>query len=422
MKPFRLFASCLPGLEPLLDRELDELGIGARKIVPGGVEFLGHASAVMRVCLGSGIATRVLLRFERFRATRFETLRRRTSEIEWEQFLRDDEEFDVRADVSHCRLWHAGGVEERIAHGILDRLGLSVSDLRRARSVREDRDAEDVGAPSQADADSHADAASESDATLPVVRVRAQGDRFGLALDLSGAPLWRRGYRLETAKAPLREDLAHALVRVALEGCSESAESHHFGDPFCGSGTIGIEAAGLLHGMLPGRSRRFAIERTRLAVHANASDIARQLRANRTVRARVPSIVLSDRDAGAIEAARHNATRAGVASKLVIEHHALSDAPIFAVHEPAMIVTNPPYGNRVGSGDLRALYQRFGALVRRMKEPVTVALVTADARLARSTAIQLESILSTEHGGQRVRFLRTTHNHAATVTPHATRA
>lgn len=422
LKPFPLFASCLPGLEGLLDQELEELGVGAREVLPGGVEFRGHARAALRVAVGSGIATRVLLRFERFRATRFETLRRRTSEIEWEHFLRDDEVFDVRADVAHCRLWHKGAVEERIALGILDRLGLDRLAIAAKLSER-NRDDEGAGGNEQSDED--------DEETLPVVRVRASGDRFGLALDLSGAPLWRRGYRQETAKAPLREDLAHALVRVALAGgpqtqgtlqgamqatvqataqatvqapAQATAQAIVIGDPFCGSGTIGIEAASIAAALPPGRARRFALERTVLDAHCDIARAIDEIAARRQpFEAR---ILMSDRDAGAIEATRHNAARAGVLDRIEVACCAVSDAPLFATEATTVIATNPPYGDRVGGEDLRALYQRFGSLVRGRTAPTSVTLVTADARLARTMGLALESVVATEHGGKRVRFLR----------------
>lgn len=376
MKPYKLFASCLSGLEPLLDAELAALGIGVRNIVTGGVEFRGHASAVARVCLGSGIATRVLLRFDRFRATSFDTLRRRTAEIAWEDFLHDSEVFDVRADMEHCRLWHSNAVEERIALGILDRLGNAASMAERAS---EESDVED-------------------EAHL-VLRVRGSGDRFGIAIDLSGAPLWRRGWRLESGKAPLREDLAHALV--ALSGYDGSCV---FADPFCGSGTLGIEAACRRRGLAPGRLRRFAFERTKLAGFAKKAEILAAWNTDATAPAH--RILLSDRDAGAIEAARNNARRAGVEDDLTTAVCAVSEAEVFGLDERVALVTNPPYGHRIGGTDLRALYQRFGTLVRGLQAGSSLSLVTAEPRLARAIGLELESLLSTEHGGTRVRFLR----------------
>lgn len=378
MKPFPLFASCLPGLEALLDRELAELGIGVRKIVRGGVEFSGHASIVARVCHGSGIATRVLLRFERFRATKFETLRRRTSEIAWEEYLRDDRSFDVRADLAHCRLWHGAAVEERVALGILDRLG-------NAKSLQDEAE----------DADPDADDAL-------VIRVRGSGDRFGLAIDLSGAPLWRRSWRLEGAKAPLREDVAHALVRAS----GWDAKSQAFVDPFCGSGTLGIEAACLALGLAPGRLRRFAFERSKLVEHSKIEAL-RETAAAAPLPAESLRVSLSDRDAGATEIASRNAERAGVAAHLRITCCAVSDAEAFQGEaSPSTIVTNPPFGARIQGGDLRALHQRLGTLVRKLPAPSGLTLLTADPRVARSTGLALEKLFGTEHGGMRVQALR----------------
>lgn len=380
MKPFKLFASCLPGLEPLLDDELARLGIGVRARAQGGVEFSGHASSVARVCHGSGLATRVLLRFDRFRATKFETLRRRIAEIPWEDYLRADEVFDVRADLAHCRLWHGGAVEERVALGVLDRL--------QNRELLESR------------AEAPDDARTEDAEDAVVLRVRGSGDRFGVSIDLGGAPLWRRGWRHEGAKAPLREDLAHALVLLS----DWKPGAQRFVDPFCGSGTIAIEAACRARGLAPGRLRRFAFEKTALAPHARIEELRAQVAGPA---AEQVEIYASDRDAAAIEAATRNAARAGVPEDIRFACCAFSDAEAFGTSaRAAAVVTNPPFGARVAGGDLRSLHQRLGKLVAALPDATSLTLLTSDARVARTTGLALESALSTEHGGMRVQALR----------------
>jgi putative N6-adenine-specific DNA methylase len=239
-------------------------------------------------------------------------------------------------------------------------------------------------------ADRNADEESASDAQLFIVRL--VNDVCTLSVDSSGELLHRRGYRLAVAKAPLRETLAAAM----LIG-SEWDRHSPLVDPMCGSGTIAIEGAMMARNTAPGARRSFAFQKwadydaaawTRLVEEAAAA--ATEMTG--------AMIIASDRDAGAVEATKANAERAGVASDINVEQRALS-----AVEFPVMkgwIVTNPPYGLRVGeSAPLRDLYATLGKILRREAGRYVLALLSADKKLEEQLKLDLREVFRTSNGG-----------------------
>ena len=385
MKPLPLLATCLPGLEEHLAHEMRAIELSGIEVVPGGVRFMGHANAIARANLELGTATRVLVELGFAEARHFKELAERAADFAWERVLAPGQAFDVRAQLRKCKLMHSSGVEERVALGVLDRLG---------------------GAePPEVD----------DDAELPTIRVRGENDRFHMSLDTSGAPLHRRGWRLATAKAPLREDLACALI-LASGWDLESP----LVDPLCGSGTLVIEAARLLTGQAAGIQRSFAFELCPPLAQASRIDELRDAaKAREEPR---PGLVFgSDRDAGAIEAAIGNAERAGLAESVCLERRAISNARFIALPseldegedgppadeplpERVFVVCNPPFGPRL-TGDLRPLYQRLGALLRE-RPGWSLTMITGDERLARRSGLELERLWSTRHGGHELQAFR----------------
>jgi putative N6-adenine-specific DNA methylase len=356
------FAACLPGLEPLLAAELTELGLEPN-VVAGGVEFAADVPALQRCGLWLGTASHVVVRLAQFRCRALGELERKAAMLPWTAWLRDDVALDVRATARKSRLFHTGAIEERIARAARDAVG----DL--------------------------PELAANSDAPAAKVAVRMFGDVCTVSLDIADTPLHRRGYRLEVAKAPLREDLAHALA-LAVRPTSADAIL----DPFCGSGTVAIEAAALQAGLPPGRLRRPPLE------HLAAFDRNAWRKLLASVEASAPSapIVAGDRDAGAIEAAKANAARAGVADAIQFGVAALRSQTWFAGDAPARgcLLTNPPFGVRVGKGpNLQPLYQSLGACAKRLGAGWRVGILAHDPRLARKTALPLRAAFTTKHGG-----------------------
>jgi putative N6-adenine-specific DNA methylase len=176
-------------------------------------------------------------------------------------------------------------------------------------------------------------------------------------------------------------------------------------DPFCGSGTIAIEAAGLARGLAPGRLRSPALE------HLACFDAEAWRAASAQTRAPHPAAIsASDRDAGAIAAARANAQRAGVADAIAFVHAAVTKSPWLADPQSApprgALVTNPPFGRRISEAKkLETLYHALGQRAARLGSGWRIALLAHDARLARRTGLALEVAFATKHGGLQVRAL-----------------
>jgi len=237
----------------------------------------------------------------------------------------------------------------------------------------------------------------EAAAPLPqLVTVRLVRDHCTISIDTSGSLLHRRGYRLETAKAPLRETLAAGLLLAS--GWDPACPLL---DPFCGSGTIPIEAALLARRIAPGKMRRFAFmdwpnyEATRWHDHL-ARATALELPGSGMIQA-------SDRDAGAVRIAQANAERAGVSGDIQFDCHAVS--AVQPPPGPGWVVTNPPYGLRVQGGrDLRDLYAQFGNVLRMQCPGWTVGMLCSTDFLAGHARIRFERSLPLLNGGVAVKF------------------
>jgi putative N6-adenine-specific DNA methylase len=370
---FDLFAIAAPGLEPLVERELRALGIEGIHGAAGGVSFSGGREAIYRANLHLRTATRVIARVAEFGTRGFPELVRHAKRQPWERYLVADRPIHLRVTCKKSRLYHSGAVAERVADAIAQRLGVDGLDV--IKGVEDD------------------------DATGQLVIVRVAHDQCLLSVDTSGELLHRRGYREATAKAPIRETLAAALLLAA-----EWRGDAPLLDPFCGSGTVAIEGAWLARQIAPGLNRRFAFmewpdfdSALWHRVHDEAA---------RAVLPRAPSpIQASDRDAGAVAAARANATRAGVADDIAFENRALS--AIQPPAEPGWVCTNPPYGVRVSErAELRNLYAQFGKVMHARCSGWTVAMYSADGRLERATRLPLRPVLRTVNGGIPVRVVR----------------
>ncbi len=373
-RPFACFAIAAPGLDPLVAAELAALGESPR-IEDGGVSWEGDETSLCRANLWLRTASRVVVRLAQFRARAFYELERHARRIPWEQFVRPGEGVRFRVTCRKSRLYHSDAVAERIAAAIEHRLGAAS-----AFSARENAGDDEGPEP----------------AREQLFIVRIAHDQCTVSADSSGALLHLRGYRQAVAKAPLRETLAAALLLAAdWHGDSPIV------DPFCGSGTIPIEAAMIARHMAPGLRRRFAC----VSWPGFPNDVFARLVAeaeSRLVERSPVAIHGSDRDAGAIEAARSNAERAGVADDLTLAVGAVSavDAPA----GPGLMATNPPYGVRVSERhEIRNLYAQLGHVLRRRFGGWRLVLFSPDARLTAQLGFPVAPVLATTNGGIPVR-------------------
>jgi putative N6-adenine-specific DNA methylase len=381
------FVVTAPGLENITSQEMRSIGLLPKQAKQrreewkitgeegGGVVFEGSFDHLYRANLRLRTASRVLVRLGEFHAVAFPELVIKAAGLAWERYLTPGQPVTLHVTCHKSRLYHSDAVAERVLAAIRERLGKS-SRIQKSRPN---------GAPSPAQR----------------IVVRFVNDQCTISVDSSGELLHRRGYRLETAKAPLRETLAAAVLLAS--GWEPSAPLL---DPFCGSGTIAIEAALIALGRPPGADRRFAFmdwpgyDPTRWeATQSAAAQLKRQVEGGS------PLIFASDRDAGAVRISQANAERAGVEGLIRFTQHAVS--AIEPPATPGWVVTNPPYGLRISaSKDVRNLYAQFGNVLRDRCPGWQVTVLSNDLHLLGQLGFPLDTALSTLNGGVGVRIAR----------------
>lgn len=371
--PLALRAVCTPGLERVLAAELHTLNITPRDAEPGSLSWPGTAEQMQRTNLWLRTASRITVQLGSFHARAFGELERRARELPWERFVARGQALRFRVTCRKSRLYHTAGVAERVGAAVAAHVGDEPPAVPEAQG-------EDDG----------------DDAQLIIVRLLH--DRCTVSVDSSGALLHRRGYRLATAKAPMRETLAAAMLLAS--GWDAQAPLL---DPFCGAGTIPIEGALLARRIAPGARRTFAFQRWPAFDASDWQRLVHDAREGERLVAPCP-ILGSDRDAGAVRAAAANAERAGVAADVAFSRLALS--AISPPPGPGWLVTNPPYGVRVGDRRaLRDLYAQLGNVWRARCPGWKLVLLSADPRLAAALGAPLETIAETRNGGIDVRIV-----------------
>lgn len=378
--PHRWLATTTPGLEPLLLAELGGLGISGSS-VDGGVEFTAAANEAAGALVQLRTAHRITLRLAEFGAKSFAELERHAGKVDWPRVVAGGAAVHFRVSSRKSRLYHQDAIAERLERAVTGAVA-SVNPVRSAEAAAE----------------------LESDVTRPpelqrfVVRVHR--DKFTISADASGALLHRRGWRQDVAKAPLRETLAAAVLLGAKWHGSVALH-----DPFCGSGTIVIEAAQQARRMAPGRSRRFAMENWPMT-GATLLDAARARARDAELPATGIAITGSDRDAGAVRAAMANAERAEVAADVSFMRATVSE--LGADDGLGMMITNPPYGVRVGERNaLRDLYATLGRILEERRPRWGLALLSASPMLDAQLGMSLAEVWRTTNGGIPVRLMAT---------------
>jgi putative N6-adenine-specific DNA methylase len=374
--PVAAFVVCAPGLAPLVADELRALGIADTDADEAGVHFSATLDQLVRCNVWLRCASRIVVRLGASTTRHFGELEALAASLPWGAVLGRDRAVLIRVTARKSRLYHTGAIAERVGQAL----------LRAVPGVY-------PAVPAEAEED--------DDVAAQLVLVRLDRDRCTISVDTSGALLHRRGWRQATAKAPLRETLAAALL--ASSGWTPSAG---LWDPCCGSGTIAIEAALRIGRQAPGAHRGFALTEWPVWAAEARALVAREQQAARDGVQPIPDgvVIASDQDAGAIAAARANAARAGVEAAITFRQVALADAP--SVDAGTWIVSNPPYGKRVHAGGsappraataLLGLYRQFAERARR--DRCGLALLTDDRALARAAGLEDSPVLHTSNGG-----------------------
>ena len=362
------FVATAPGFEGLCYRELSDLGLSIENasIVEGGVEFKGQLQDCWQANLHLRTASRILMRIEKFKATSFRQLENKVAGTPWELYLPPAVLPDIHVTTRHCRLYHTDAVGQRFIDSI---------------------------SRHHWNQDSAPGGKQETPSELTVF-ARGVDDRFTVSIDSSGNPLYKRGLKRHSGKAPIRETYAAAALMLAGYTGAEPLI-----DPMCGTGTFSLEAALIAKNIPPGWFRNFAfmhwpsysqkrwqyLKRQREALFENP----RQL-----------TIFASDQDSSAC----------GQLEKCIKKNH-LSDIiavaqknffdfmPTELTDQRGLVVINPPYGIRLGNIEksealFEAICDKLGRAYRQWK----VVLVAPDRKLIKKMPFKLET-LPLFHGG-----------------------
>ena len=346
-----IFCGITPGLEQALEQEVRELAARPVKRVPGGVLLRGDLVDAAGLCLWSRLAGQVLVRAGTVQAASLQQLEQEVRKLDWKGLLKPGP-VKVKASLHGARFKRADAAAHKVELALRQRLG----GPRR-------------GKPQE-------------------VLLRVEGREATLSLD-AGGRLHRRGYRQQTWKAPLRENLAAAVLWLA-----EWTPDEPLLDPMCGAGTFGIEAA--LWGLAPGlQAGEPACGRWPGFPKGTWRELVDEARAARPLPVRIWS---SDRARGAIEAAHGNAQRAGVLDQLHLRHVDLREVEPPA--DPGLIVLNPPYGKRVAEQKkLHPIYGSIGKALRERFSGWRLAVVCPDRALAGRLLPKMHDAARFKNGG-----------------------
>lgn len=312
------------GTESILAHEIRSLGYETTCVTDGRVTFEGDFEAIALANVNLRCGERVLIKMAQFKATTFDELFEGVRAVEWENFIQKDCAFPVKGNSLKSVLSSVPACTSIVKGAIVKRLSAKYG-------------------------------IEHFEETGPMMRVQfsLMRDEVTIYLDTTGEPLYKRGYRQQGVVAPMRETLAFSMVDI-----TRWRGDRPFADPFCGSGTIPIEAALYAKKIAPGINRSFVSEKWRIMEKGLYEDIRQEARENEdnTIQTR---IYASDIDPAAVALARENAKKAGVEKYIEFSVCDASKAPFFT--DKGVIVCNPPYGERLmDRTSCESLYRKMG--------------------------------------------------------------
>ena len=325
-----LIVACAFGLEAVVKRELKSLGYEARVVSPGKLSFVGDERAIVRANLWLRTADRVLVEIGRFDASDFEVLFETTRDLPWAEWISADGAFPVVGRSHQSQLSSVPACQRAVKKAI-------VESLRR---------------------ETQRDELPETGAVFKV-EIALLKDVATLTIDTTGPSLHKRGYRQQGAQAPLKETLAAAMVQLSFW-----KPGRPFLDPFCGSGTIPIEAAMWGRQIAPGRRRTFAAQQwSRIPQSVWLEELAA---AEAAVLPELDErLVGCDCDFRVLRNARANAELAGVENDIHFQERDFAATTSKRKH--GVLITNPPYGERLGlPEEVRELYRSIPEVLRKL--------------------------------------------------------
>ncbi|MEO5333428.1 MAG: bifunctional 23S rRNA (guanine(2069)-N(7))-methyltransferase RlmK/23S rRNA (guanine(2445)-N(2))-methyltransferase RlmL [Magnetococcus sp. YQC-5] len=376
--PYALFAAAPRGMESLLALELRQCGARSVRPVTAGVTFAGDFVTVCRICLYSRVASRLTLPLARFTMDDSDGLYEGVKQLPWEDHLRPNGTLAVDFSGTNAVVRHTRFGAMRVKDAVVDR-------FRERFGIR----------PSV-------------QFTEPDLRIYARltDNRIDIGIDLSGEGLHRRGYRVDGGTAPLKENLAAAILMLAgwPDICREGKALL---DPMCGSGTLLVEAAMMAGDQAPGLLRHhFGF----LGWLGQDQTVWKEMLAEAKERARmgrptIPALYGFDKDPTVLQAARENVAMAGLTDRIALEQRDVEhlERPLGVV---GVVVVNPPYGERQGDVErLKSLYALLGNRLRTRMHGWHSAVFTADPQLGESLGMRPREVKPLFNGPLACRLL-----------------
>jgi putative N6-adenine-specific DNA methylase len=367
------YAACNLGLEEVTAKEIADLGGRAIRSQRGGVQFTGDKKLGYAACLWLRSAIRVQEVLAVGSVRDKGGLRRFIDGLDWQRYIAVDQTLSVDASIRDSFLNHSLYAAQFVKDVIVDQ-------FRGRHGKRPSVDTRDPELP---------------------LKLHLRRDRATLYRDLSGASLHKRGYRPIQVKSPLNEATAAGLI--LLTGWDRRSPLL---DPMCGSGTFVIEAAMLASDRAPGLERDFAFQQW----PDFSSGLWRELVLDARNRARagmrhLPSLEATDHHAGAIGLARRSIDAAGFQDRICVQRAGLDE--LEPKTAPALVVTNPPYGERLGDmGEVEETWASLGRFFRRLTPPLTAFVLSGDPQLSRQLRLRASRRFAVRNGPIDCRWLQ----------------
>jgi putative N6-adenine-specific DNA methylase len=354
------FAVCPPGLKTVCKKELENLSPDILEIqpLPGGVAFKSKLSLACLANLSLGSPSKILMRVASFKAENFKTLEKKIKQIDWELFLPGNTDLDIQATVHKSRLYHSGAIEERALAIIQPRLFTPGEKSKQSLLIRGDH------------------------------------DQFELSLDMSGTLLFKRGIKKKVTTAPLRENLAFAILKTLGFSSGDILM-----DPMCGSGTFSIEAAMIRANIPPGFFRSFAFQDWPGFRKENFNYLKSEVQKAFTLETDI-KIFASDIDDSALSLLEDAIGQHGFLKSIQQRNADFFDIkPDQFTSQKGVLVLNPPYGKRLGKEmDMNRFFSEIGRKLAADFKGWRVGIIYPEKKLAKVIGLPLQP-MPFFHGG-----------------------
>ncbi len=361
MANFNYVATCLFGLERLVGEEIDELGYERVDTIDGRVYFKGGADAVARCNINFRCAERLFIELASFKAETFTELFDNVKRIPWEMIVGKDDAFPVKGHSIKSKLFSIPDCQSIIKKAIVNRLS-----------------------------EKYGIEWFEETGVTYQVEFFILNDKVSIMLDTSGTPLHKRGYRTQAGGAPMRETLAASLVKL-----SRPRENVRLWDPFCGSGTIPIEAALIMTNTAPGLNRSFAAEKYAFLPKKIWAEAREEAKAKVNLDTEFCAFA-SDVDPEVLKIARANIKRAGM--EKYIKTFVKDATEIASDDVRTTIVCNPPYGERLETiKGARELYKKLGKNFPNLS-PWQIYIITSEEEFEKLYGVRADKVRKLYNG------------------------